>query len=228
MRIEYINKYAYVVDMGEDVFIFDYVDGRLPSRYLSTKKNTYFLISDVSKEHFSESVFAYKKPVIVNKDIHHAHADELFVMRCGDVLHLGESKIVAVGHPDIGMGYLVINKEHQVFHTGSIRSQVNNDKITNLKMMAAIDKFSTLMLALKKVSQIDCLITEVNPYLGASYFEDVQFLASVLKPKTLLPSNFGSNAQDVASVKKWVETETEATMLLPKNENYVVQLGGVL
>ena len=226
MRIEYINKHAYVIDMGEDVFIFDYVDGRLPSRYLSNKKNTYFLVSDVSKEHFSDSVFSYKKPVIVNKDIHHPDVDEIFVMRGGDVLHLGASKIVAVGHPYIGMGYLVIGPHHQVFHTGSLRSQVNNEKISNLRMMEAIDKFSTLILALKKVSKIDCLMTEVNPFLGSSYFEDVQFLAAVLRPQSIFPSNFGSNAQDVASVKQWIETETESTMLLPKTENCVIQIGG--
>lgn len=228
MRLEYIKKHAYIIEMGEDVFIVDYVDGRLPSRYLSSKKNTYFLVSDMSKEHFSESIFAYKKPLILNKDIYHPDISEVFVMRPGDVLHLGACKIVAVGHQSIGMGYLIIADDKEVFHTGSLRSQINNEDLSNLKIMETIDKFSTLMLALRKVSKIDCLITEVNPFLGAGYFEDVQFLATVLKPKAILPTNFGSNAQDISSVQKWMQKETESEMVLPKNENCVIQLGGAL
>ena len=65
IRIEYIQGFSYVLEYDKHVFIFDYVEGMLPSRYLKGDKIVHFIVSCLDEKHFSENICAYRKPIIV-------------------------------------------------------------------------------------------------------------------------------------------------------------------
>ena len=226
IRIEYIQGFSYVLEYDKHVFIFDYVEGMLPSRYLKGDKIAHFIVSCLDEKHFSENIYAYRKPIISCQDLKKDYPEEIIVMKSGDVLRIGDFKIVCIGHPLTGTGYFLMTDHFTLLYTGNMRSQFNNLEMTETKREESVVQYETLHMALSRVSDVDILITEVNPFLGSEYDEDAKFLSNLYKPKYFMPSNFGKNVQDIQKFENWVEEHTSMTLCMPKQENKVYRLGG--
>jgi ribonuclease BN (tRNA processing enzyme) len=61
VKVEYLSHSGYAVETDKIIMIFDYVNGILPSKYLTSDKQCCFFITHRHSDHFSQSVFSYKK-----------------------------------------------------------------------------------------------------------------------------------------------------------------------
>lgn len=226
LRIEYIRDFSYVLEYKNHVFIFDYVEGMLPSRYLKGDKIVHFVVSCLSGEHFSDSIYAYQKPIIACHDLKKDYSEEVIVMRPGDVLRIGDFKLVSIGDPLVGNAYFLMTDRFNLLYTGNMRSQLHNQAMLDRKREYAMIQYATLNNALHRVANVDILITELNPFLGPDYDEDARYLVELHEPKYFFPINFGQNIQDIQKFTNWAKENTAMNLCLPSQENKVYRLGG--
>ncbi len=226
IRIEYIQGFSYVLEYKEHVFIFDYVEGMLPSRYLKGNKHVHFIVSCLNEEQFSENIYAYQKPIITCHDLKKDYCEEIIVMKPGDVLRIGDFKVVNIGHPLIGTAYFLSSDAFNLLYTGSMRSQRHNTEMTTIKRETAMVQYVTLNTALRRVAKVDILIAELNPFTGPDYDEDLRYLAELYEPKYFFPTNFGPNIQDIQKFENWAKEHTDMKLCLPKQKNKVFRLKG--
>ena len=217
LSIEYLSKFGYAIDWDDTVFIIDYTGGRLPSAYLKDTKQTFFLVSDVTKDHYDPSIKVYKKPIVSPKDL--LIEQELIVVSYGDAVHFGNFKVRSVGDKSIGMGFVISKEGLDIFHTGSLTSNFNDKDPSNTQIIQAKMKYKELVDTLKKDIDLDILITQVNPLDGMDYDHDSRYLIETLEPIKVMPSNFGNVIADISRFVKWVKEEKHIDYMGAKHEN---------
>lgn len=217
LTIEYLSKFGYAIDWDDTVFIIDYTDGRLPSNYLKENKETFFLVSEHTKNHFNESIKVYKKPIISPIDL--LIDQELTLISIGDALHFGAFKIKAIGHENNGMGYIISKNDKHVFHTGSLSSRPKDKDTSNLHILETAETYRDLIESLGEKFNIDVLITEVPPLDGYDFDHDARFLVKTLKARKMLPTNFGNFIADINRFATWVRDSKGLEFMGPKHEN---------
>ena len=217
LSIEYLSKFGYAVDWEDTVFIIDYTKGRLPSNYLKDSKETFFLVSEFSEDHYDDSIMVYKKPIVSPKDL--LIEQELILISYGDTLHFGKFKVRSVGHKSIGMGYVISKDGVDVFHTGSLSSIPKEKNPSNLQMLDAKKTFEELITTLNETLDIDILITQVNPLIGSDFDLDSRILVETLNPVKVLPSNFGNYIADISRFVKWFKEDKKIDYMGAKHDN---------
>lgn len=217
LTIEYLSKFGYVVDWDDTVFIIDYTSGRLPSTYLKDSKKTFFLVSECTEDHYDPSIKVYKKPIVSPKDL--LIEQELILISYGDAIHFGNFKVRSVGNKNIGMGFVISKDGVNVFHTGSLTSKPQEKSASNLQILDAKIAYEKLINNLNETIDLDILITQVNPQNGFDFDHDAKFLVETLKPKKIMPSNFGNTVADIGRFVKWVKEEKQIDYMGAKHEN---------
>lgn len=217
LTIEYLSKFGYAIDWNDTVFIIDYTEGRLPSNYLKEKKNTFFLVSEISDDHYSSSIKAYKKPIVSPKDL--LVEQELIHIEEGDVLRFGEYKVRAVGHKNNGMGFVISKGDKHLFHTGSLRPKPKSKDASNLQILDTAQSYRALIDNLSSLFDIDILFAEIKPLDGIDFDHDARFLVKTLKARKVLPINFGTSVANIDRFSKWVKESQGLEFMGPKHEN---------
>lgn len=217
LTIEYLSKFGYAIDWNDTVFIVDYTEGRLPSNYLREKKNTFFLVSEISADHYNQSIKVYKKPIISPQDLlveqEHVHIEY------GDVLRFGDYKVRAVGHKNNGLGFVISKNDKHLFHTGSLAPKPKTKDASNLQNLDTAKSYRELIENLGELYDIDILIAEIKPLDGIDFDHDARFLVKTLKARKVLPSNFGNLITNISRFSKWVKESQGLEFMGPKHEN---------
>lgn len=225
LTIEYLSKFGYVIDWDDTVFIVDYTDGRLPSSYLKDSKLTYFLTSEINKKHYDQSITVYKKPIVTPQEL--SIDNELYLVEPGDILHFGSFQIRAIGSEKNGLGYIISKEGIDVFHTGSLTSETNIKDPSIAEIEQTNDRFNELIEYVDGKVDLDILIAQVNPLKGEKYDQDARYVVEALKPKKILPMNFGRNVFDIERFSTWVKEVQKIDYMRPKHENKKYRIEGL-
>ena len=100
VNVEYLSHSGYAVETDKIIMIFDYVKGILPSKYLKSDKQCCFFITHHHSDHFSQSVFSYKKTVVMSDDINLDPFFNVFKVKAGDMLVCDKNSVKVFGSTD--------------------------------------------------------------------------------------------------------------------------------
>lgn len=222
MSVEYINDYGYIVETERAVYVFDYVDGRLPSVYFRSNKPLLFFVSNKHQSHFSDSVFNYGKTVIFSYDIPLAPYSKAFKMKSDDMIHLGFAKVLAIKNPKGGLCFVVKESDRQIFYG----SDLNLYQVTgHSNSTPAYEKeiFFNTIQSIKKQGPFDIAILEVNDKLEEKYMEGPKYFLNHCEVSHLFPTHFG----ELDEFETYIKEETKTTLHVPKFTNHKFKVSHV-
>ena len=224
ITVEYIDHSGYVVETDRMVVIFDYVKGYLPSRYLSSGKPTIFFISHAHPDHYSTSVFAYRKTIVLSSDV---DVDPLFNV-CkvaeGDSLVVQGVSVKVFGSTDAGVSYYVTDQNVGIFHAGDLNLWHWKEESTEDEVQLATMQFLNQLHQIKKVP-IDIAIFPVDARMQTDYDQGAREFIRMCQPKHFFPMHFRKK-ESIDSFYRWSNSlETTQVYIIEKpNTVFTVNL----
>lgn len=169
MRVEYIDKNGYLLETSEAVYVFDYVDGRLPSHYLRQDKPLLFFVSCRDENHYSEGIYSYRKTVILSYDVDVTPYSKVFKVRPDDVVHLGFAKVYVVNNPKQGVCYVIKENGRTYLFTGNMNLRFK-DNAADEHTAYQKELFLNTMNELRKHGPYDLAIFDVSDEASVGHF----------------------------------------------------------
>lgn len=224
MKIEYISNNGYIVETDKAVYVFDFVDGLLPSSYFRKEKPFIFFVSNNNAEYYSQGIYFYRKTVIYSFDIPQDPYNQVFKMSPGDMVHLGFAKVHAFSSTREGVSYLIEEDDHKIFHAGSLNNWHYQDNYSEKRVQMETENFLGIIDSLKAYLPIDVMIFPVNASLGYNYDHGAKRVVRLLKPKHFFPTQF-NRVSLIEEFVNWAANEKETKFYFPKytNEDFEVQ-----
>lgn len=222
MSVEYINDYGYIVETKQAVYVFDYVDGRLPSIYLRNDKPLLFFVSNKNQAHFSDSVFNYGKTVIFSYDVALAPYSKAFKMKSDDTIHLGFAKVVTIKNPKGGLCFVVKESDRHIFY-GSDLNLYQVKGRSNPTPAYEKELFFNTIQSIKKHGPFDIAILEVNDKLKEHYMEGPKYFLNHCEVTHLFPTHFDG----LDEFETYIKEETKTTLHIPKFTNHKFKVSHV-
>lgn len=224
MKIEYINHSGYVVETDAAIYIFDFVEGTLPSHYLRTSKPVVFLVSHHHEDHYSSSVFTYRKTVILAYDIQITPYKDCFVVSPGDVLNLGFAKIYAFGSTDEGVSFVVVDNDTKILHGGDLNDWHWRDSSSVKDANEATKWFKSVMETLIPFAPIDVMMFAVDPRLGTGFYDGARYAVETLKPKYFFAMHYNDNYKRMTPFIDWIQDQKDVKFEVPKHDNKLYEI----
>lgn len=224
ITVEYIDQSGYVVETDHMVAIFDFVKGYLPSRYLSTGKPTIFFISHSHPDHYSTSVFAYRKTVVLSSDV---DVDPLFnvcKVSDGDSLFVQGIGVKVFGSTDAGVSYYVSDQSAGIFHAGDLNLWHWKEESTSDEVSLATMQFLNELHRIKKVD-IDIAFFPVDARMQKEYDQGAREFIRLCQPKHFFPMHFRKK-ESIESFYRWSRSleNTQVYMINKPNTIFTVKL----
>lgn len=195
MRVEYINHSGYVVETECAIYIFDYVEGVLPSRYLRSEKPTFFLVSHHHADHYSPAIYRFNKTIILSSDIEVAPYNNVFMMSEGDMIHLGFAKIYAFGSTDAGISFVVEEENVKIFFAGDLNDWHWKEDSSIKEANEATHAFRQALKGVTQHAPFDVVIFPVDARLGLDYDQGAKYAIEQLKPRYFFAMHFWDRSQ---------------------------------
>lgn len=218
INVEYINNAGYVVETDKAVYIFDYVEGLLPSRYLYSDKETFFLVTSRHRNHYNESIYSYGKTVILSSDILVSPYRNVFMMSAGDEIHLGFAKIRAYDSTGGGICYLIQEDELKMLHAGSLNNWHWSERFTPTESRYEIHKFNQILQEIAIHAPLDIVIFPLEPSMGEAYDRGARDVVDTLHPLCFFPM---MAHHDDSRFFDWATSRPITTCYQPKHDNQV-------
>lgn len=225
MRVEYIDNNGYIIETDKAVYVFDFVEGLLPSTYLRSGKPLILLVSNGNPEFYSESIYVFKKTIIYSNDIKQEPYNKVFQMFPGDMVHLGFAKVHALGSNREGLIYIIEEDGKRFMHAGNFNNWHYQEYSTEKRVEIETSYFLEILDSLKDFKPLDILIFPVNATMGYNYDHGAKRAIRVLKPKHFFPTQFkrGALIQEFAS---WSAQQKDTETHIPKftNQKFEVEI----
>lgn len=222
MSVEYISNFGYIVETKQAVYVFDYVDGRLPSIYLRNDKPLLFFVSNKNKNHFSDSVFNYGKTVIFSYDVELVPYNRVFKMKSEDTIHLGFAKVHAIKNPKGGLCFVVKEDNRSIFY-GSDLNMYHVKGRSNPTPAFEKELFFNTIQSIKELEPFDVAILEVNANLKDYYIDGPKYFLNHCNVRHVFPTNFDA----MTDFEKFIKEETQSTLHIPKFTNHKFKVSDV-
>lgn len=218
MRVEYIDNNGYIIETNKAVYVFNYVEGLLPSTYLRSPKPLVFFVSNGGKEYYSESIYAYKKTIIYSKDIQQDPYNKVFKMYPGDNIHLGFAKVYAHGSNRDGLIYIVKEDDVSFLVAGSFNNWHYQEFASEQRVQIETSYFLEVLKSISDFKPFDMIFFPVNPDIGYNYDYGAKRAVSMLEPKHFFPTQFKRNAL-ITDFMTWAENKKDTKFYFPKYTN---------
>ncbi|NLC64213.1 MAG: hypothetical protein GX753_00915 [Erysipelothrix sp.] len=215
MNVEYINKNGYIVETDRAVYVFDYVEGRLPAAYLRNGKPLLFFVSNNGVHHYSESIYNYRKTVVLSYDVDVTPYSRVFKMKSNEMIHLGFAKVYSFSDLNEGISYAIVEDDVRVFFGGRLNMNENDSPYQN-------ELYFDLVHKINKYAPYTIAILEVNINDGMRYMEGAQYFINHCKPRHLFPLNFGELDGFNESIRN-----RELKFYMPKFSNHKFEVENV-
>lgn len=222
MHVEYINKNGYIVETKRAVYVFDYVDGRLPAAYLRNSKPLLFFVSNKDDAHYSQSVFSYSKTVVLSYDVDVIPYSKVFKMKHDDMLHLGFAKVFAIQVPSGGLSYIIKEVDTTLLYASHLSLYALDD---GNKLTPAYEKelFFNAVKLIKAYEPFDIAILEVNSDLGDRHVDGLEYILDRIEVGHVFPTNFNELDPFIA----WHQTNNKFKFYQPKFTNHQFEVKNV-
>jgi L-ascorbate metabolism protein UlaG (beta-lactamase superfamily) len=191
VTVEYLSHSGYVVETDKIIMIFDYVNGILPSKYLKSDKQCCFFITHHHSDHFSQSVFSYKKTVVMSDDINLDSFFNVFKVRAGDMLVCDKISVKVFGSTDEGVSFLVSDGDVNIFHAGDLNNWHWKDESTSEEIEFAQKSFLDIVAQVAEYP-IDIAMFPVDARMGSEFDLGARQFVDRCQPTHFFPMHFRS------------------------------------
>jgi L-ascorbate metabolism protein UlaG (beta-lactamase superfamily) len=191
VKVEYLSHSGYVVETDKIILIFDYVNGNLPSKYLKSDKQCCFFITHHHSDHYSESVFSYKKTVVMSDDINLDAFFNVFKVRPGDMLVCDKISVKVFGSTDEGVSFLVSDGDVNIFHAGDLNNWHWKDESSKEEVALAERSFLKIVDQIKEYP-IDIAMFPVDIRMGSEFDLGARQFVELCNPTHFFPMHFQS------------------------------------
>jgi len=221
VTVEYIHHSGYVVETEKVILIFDYVMGQLPSHYLQSEKQVCFLVSHGHDDHFSSSIFAYFKTIVLSDDIENIQTENnkfnIYQVAAGDMLVCDGISIKVFGSTDIGVSYLVSDGEANVFFAGDLNDWHWKTESTEDEIELAHIQFLNIVRQIKDFP-IDIAMFPVDERLKVDIDQGARLFIEHIKPQHFFPMHF-KNKESLIPLMDYIKDFAQITGYIPERNN---------
>ena len=222
VNVEYLSHSGYAVETDKIIMIFDYVKGILPSKYLKSDKQCCFFITHHHSDHFSQSVFSYKKTVVMSDDINLDPFFNVFKVRAGDMLVCDKISVKVFGSTDEGVSFLVSDGDVNIFHAGDLNNWHWKDESTNEEVEAAQASFLEIISQVAEYP-IDVAMFPVDSRMGSEYDLGARQFVDRCKPSHLFPMHFQS-VDSLLPMQIYLKSNKNIQYYLPLKNNHAFEV----
>ncbi|QIK70482.1 metal-dependent hydrolase [Erysipelothrix sp. HDW6C] len=220
LNVEYINHCGYIVETDNAVYVFDYVEGQVPARYLMSHKPTYFFVTTAESHHYTDAIFSYRKPVFLSYDVLASPFNNVYKMDVGDTFHTGFATIHVLKTTREGVCYLIKEKDKTILHGGDLNnwhwSSMSNKQEINEEETAyelALEQF-------QNIGKIDVMMFSIDPRMGEDYDKGARRIVELLRPQFFFPMHFGDNSSDLNEFYEWSNGVEDCKFFKPNYTNH--------
>lgn len=222
VKVEYLSHSGYIVETDRIILIFDYVKGILPSKYLKSDKQCCFFISHHHSDHFSESVFSYKKTIVMSDDIKLDAFFNVFKVKPGDMLVCDQISVKVFGSTDEGVSFLVSDGDVNIFHAGDLNNWHWKDESTQEEVDAAEKAFLDIVDQVAEFP-IDVAMFPVDDRMGSAFDLGARQFIDRCKPTHLFPMHFQS-FESLLPLQIYMHNFKQSHYYLPVRENQLFEV----
>lgn len=228
INVEYIRGFCYVVETDTANYVFDYVEGRLPSKYLTSQKPTYFLASSVQPEHYSDQIFAFRKPVFLPNTALLSPIHDTFLLGPNESFHLGHARISMYNACEHGLCYVIEDSGSRIVFGGPLTSIMEGSETSDHRIEVYANQFKDTVGAIGALGPIDVAMLRVENVGIDDYDAGVQYICDIWHPGHLFPMGFGQDSRDIDGFILRVKMRQDTEIHDPKYENKLFRnVGGL-
>lgn len=222
--VEYLNHSGYVVETPNSVLVFDYVFGNLPRHYLDNGKPVIFFVTHSHGDHYSPSIFKFRKSVIVSDDVSIPIKERAISVKPGDSVVLNGLKVNVFGSTDLGVSYYVNTGDARIFHAGDLNNWHWKEESTEDEIELATFLFLNIIEDLKGFP-VDVAMFPVDPRLKKDFDQGARTYIESIKPKWFFPMHYAS-AADLKPFIDWAKKQSYTKFEIPIENNikYVCEI----
>lgn len=218
INVEYIHDYGYIVETDHAIYIFDYVNGLLPSPYLLSGKETFFIVSSRHQENYSEAIYRFGKTVILSSDILVSPYRNVFKVSTGDTINLGFARIYVLPGAMSGVSYLIKEENISVYFAGSVQKFHSEGNAIEQRYEAQV--FYDTIQTLSEFGPVDVVIARVNPELRDAFDSGPRYIIENVEPLHFFPMNFGPDIHAIAPLYEWGTMHLRTKFYVPLHDNF--------
>lgn len=218
VKVEYLSHSGYAVETDKIILIFDYVNGILPSKYLKSDKQCCFFITHHHSDHFSQSVFSYKKTVVMSDDINLDAFFNVFKVRPGDMLVCGQISVKVFGSTDEGVSFLVSDGDVNIFHAGDLNNWHWKDESTMDEVEFAQHSFLKIVDQIAEYP-IDIAMFPVDARMGSEFDLGARQFVDRCKPTHFFPMHFRST-DTLLPLQVYLRNFKDTSYYIPLKNNH--------
>ena len=121
MKVTFIEHSSFMVEMEQNVLLFDYYQGEIPS--FDGSKTLYVFASHSHADHYDPAIWKLKEQY---KDIHYILSDDIkdnegaVVMKAHEKKEVAGIKIETLRSNDMGVAFLVKVEGKTIYHAGDL------------------------------------------------------------------------------------------------------------
>ena len=125
MKVTFIEHSGFMVEMEQNVLLFDYYQGEIPS--FDGSKTLYVFASHSHADHYDPAIWKLKEQY---KDIHYILSDDIkdnegaVVMKAHEKKEVAGIKIETLRSNDMGVAFLVKVEGKKIYHAGDLNNWV--------------------------------------------------------------------------------------------------------
>jgi L-ascorbate metabolism protein UlaG (beta-lactamase superfamily) len=214
LQVSYIKHSGYVIELDDNILIFDYYEGELPCGILKKDKKITVFSSHSHGDHYNPKILDWcdinnKIKYVFSTDIVCDHSCKINYIKPLDIKRVNDNEIFAFDSTDLGVSFLVKVEGINIFHAGDLnfwhwRSESTEDYVINAKA-----EFVKILDTIKNHT-VDIAMFPTDPRMGEGYYEGSDIFIECIKPKVFIPMHFieaETNLQEfVAEMSRYKNT----------------------
>lgn len=195
IRVTYLGHSGFLVETGEEYFLFDYYKGVLPS--INEKKKMYVFVSHAHYDHYGKAIYDLRRKFgkvhyILSSDLPPENGDDVTVAGPCEEITVGECRIRTLRSNDQGVAFLVKDREgHAFYHAGDLNwwHWEGEPEEYNTGMRRSYQSEINKL----QPEKIDVAFVPVDPRLGEQYCWGIDCFMKRTQTKYVFPMHFWGN-----------------------------------
>lgn len=208
MKVTYIAHSGFAVETGQQVLLFDYAEGELPT--LPADKPWYVFASHVHNDHFSPAIFSLAKKqervsFLLSSDISGREAGEgenrVIFIKPWETIMVDGMRVETLKSTDEGVAFLLtLSDGRTVYHAGDLNDWFweGESPEWNRKMEQSYDAI------LEKIRgrHLDVAFVPVDPRLGAHAWDGAEHLLRRVTADLVVPMHCWEDYSVIPELKR--------------------------
>lgn len=224
LTYEYCGKFGCVIETNNAIYIFDYTEGTLPSRYLISNKPKWMIVSRNNHEHYSESIHSYKIPTIYSYDFQSEKINKEILMEPGDSVHLGYATIHA--HPTTrrGLCFSVVERKNRFYYGGDFNLWHWPNMFSEQQVVEEFHRFHRCLKSIKLKGPYDLAAMVTSSIMTVDSYRGAREFIQMIEPNVFAPLDIDDDAR-LETFALWVKSQQNTRLIedLGKNKKNIIK-----